>query len=161
MFRLRFRAEPLSVRAALRRAVAWFAGRLSPEAAGALELALAEVLNNIVEHAYAGRPDGQIVLEIAWQQTSLFCRIRDRGVGMTGGVLPARAELSTKAADGGLRDGGWGCHLVRSLTDELSYRRAGGENRLSFRLDLRSRPAGAHGRLKARRSRPPQPRRPE
>lgn len=133
---LRFTAEPMTVRAAVRRAVARFGRHISVAEAGALELALAEVLNNVVEHAYAGRGDGKVVVEVVRKQGALRCQIRDWGVALPDHVLPASAEYTPAGPGGGLREGGWGCHLVRSLTEDLAYDRTDGENCLSFRLCL-------------------------
>lgn len=134
--RLRVAAEPMAVRAALRAAVQRFARRLGPQVAGALELALAEVLNNIVEHAYAGR-SGSIALSIALHRGMLLCLIVDHGRAMPGLALPAgQSPQSLAAQRDQLREGGWGWHLIRSLTRDLVYSRAGGANRLRFRIDL-------------------------
>lgn len=134
--RLRVAAEPLAVRAALCAAVQRFAQRLGPQDAGALELALAEVLNNVVEHAYAGR-SGSIALSIALHRGILLCLIVDHGQPMPGLTLPAGQPPQSLAAQRDLlREGGWGWHLIRSLTRDLAYSRAGGENRLRFRIDL-------------------------
>ncbi len=134
--RLRVAAEPLAVRAALRDAVGRFTQQLGPQDAGTLELALAEVLNNIVEHAYAGR-SGSIALSIALHRGMLLCLIVDRGRAMPGLTVPVGQSPTSLAAQCDLlREGGWGWHLIRSLTQDLVYSRAGGENRLRFRIDL-------------------------
>lgn len=134
--RLRVAAEPLAVRAALRATVQRFAQRLSPQVVGALELALAEVLNNVVEHAYAGR-SGSIALSIALHRGMLLCLIVDHGRAMPGLDPPAGQSSQSLAVQRDLlSEGGWGWHLIRSLTRNLVYSRAGGANRLRFRIDL-------------------------
>lgn len=134
--RLRVAAEPMAVRAALCTAVQRFAQRLGPRVAGALELALAEVLNNVVEHAYAGR-SGSISLSIALHRGMILCLIVDHGRAMPGLTLPPGHSPQTLAAQRDLLcEGGWGWHLIRSLTRDLVYSRTGGENRLRFRIDL-------------------------
>ncbi len=137
-YRLRFAAEPVAVRAALRGAVARFARRLGAQDAGALELALAEALNNIVEHAYAGR-SGSISLSVEARQQTLLCRIVDQGREMPGLTPPPRPSSAAVAAEHDLlSEGGWGWHLIRSLTRDLVYSRVGDENRLHFRIDFAS-----------------------
>jgi serine/threonine-protein kinase RsbW len=133
-YRLRFAAEPLAVRAALRGAVARFARRIGPRDAGALELALAEALNNVVEHAYAGQC-GTISLSIEVDHQTLHCQIVDQGGAMPGLTPPLGHTSEALAAHRDLMcEGGWGWHLIRSLTQDLVYDRVGDENRLSFRI---------------------------
>lgn len=135
-FELRFAAGPMSVRMALHRITADFSHRLCPQDAGALEVALAEVLNNVVEHAYAGSRGGDICLRIEARATALHCTVTDHGTAMPGGVPPPGGPDPGTGNGGRLREGGWGWHLVRSLTRDLAYTRIGTENRLSFRIEL-------------------------
>lgn len=130
----RFAADPLTVRDVLRAAVARFARGISPEDAGVVELALGEVLNNIVEHAYAGHPGGPV--EIALQDTgrALDCRIVDHGRPMPKLDLSARTMPPTDVPLCDLAEGGWGWVLVRELTEGLSYRREDDRNCLTFRI---------------------------
>jgi serine/threonine-protein kinase RsbW len=135
-YRQRFAAEPTAVRAALRGAVARFARQIGHADAGALELTLAEVLNNIVEHAYAGE-DGSISLSIEAGGPALRCEVVDQGRAMPGlSPPPGHSPDSLAAQRDLLGEGGWGWHLIRSLTQDLDYVRIGAENRLSFRIDL-------------------------
>ncbi|MGL4281493.1 MAG: ATP-binding protein [Albidovulum sp.] len=130
---LRFEAEPFAVRMALCRTVATFAGTIGETAAGALELALAEVLNNIVLHAYGGGGGG-ISLSIEVRGGTLHCRICDAGRAFPGGALPPERPDEDTASQPVLREGGWGCEILRRLTEDLTYEHAGGENRLTFRM---------------------------
>lgn len=135
-FSRRFPAEPQAVRAALRAAVARFARRISPEDAGALELTLAEVLNNVVEHAYRGRAGGPVDLALCHSGGALDCRIEDRGRPMPLLALPEGTLPPTGVAVADLAEGGWGWSLVRCLTEDLAYERDGDRNRLTFRIPL-------------------------
>lgn len=134
---LRFDADPFAVRRALRHALARFSHRIGAEAAGTLELALAESLNNIVEHAYDGK-GGRICLRIEAEPAGLYCEVTDFGRELPGGnpppFAPGAAPVATRTA--ALREGGWGWHIVQSLAQDLRYRREGDENRLSFRIVL-------------------------
>lgn len=131
-FRRNFRAEPLAVRDALRAAVARFARRMGPDDAGTLELTLAEVLNNVVEHAYAGLGAGPIDLTLCHAGGRLHCRIEDHGHPMPRLAAMGRAMPATDVACTDLAEGGWGWALVRSLTEGLAYRREGDRNLLTF-----------------------------
>ncbi|SPH24137.1 Serine/threonine-protein kinase BtrW [Defluviimonas aquaemixtae] len=131
-----FRADPGVVRDVLRAAVARFARRLSAEEAGTLELALAEVLNNVVEHGYAGLPPGPVEIDITHDSDALWCQVSDEGHPMPDLKPPeGRLQPVTGMIDD-LAEGGWGWALIRTLTADLNYARIDGRNELSFRLAL-------------------------
>lgn len=135
--RLKFRSDPASVRRALRGVIDTLARQ--PCAAGArdrVELVLAEVLNNIVEHAYAGWPEGLIELALEWENGALRCVVTDNGRPMPAEGLPE----GRLPHHGDLPEGGFGWYLIRSLTTGLSYARVADANRLSFTMILDSEP---------------------
>ncbi|MCB2128374.1 MAG: ATP-binding protein [Rhodobacteraceae bacterium] len=131
-----FQAEPNAVRDALRRAIARFARRIPDDAAGALELALAEVLNNIVEHAYAGLPPGPVELELRLGSEMLDCRVIDHGHPMPGLMLPKGEMQPIAATVDDLPEGGWGWALIKTLTTSLCYTRDQNANQLSFSVPV-------------------------
>lgn len=135
-FERRFQADPLAVRDALRAAVARFARRMSPEDAGALELTLAEVLNNVVEHAYADAGEGPVELAVCQTGGRLLCRVVDHGRPMPRLSVMHRPMPPTEVAPFELSEGGWGWALVRALTEGLSYDRQDDRNRLTFEIPL-------------------------
>lgn len=135
LLRLLIHAEPLAVREGLRAVMA--APILSPLPAEVLDRAqivLAEVLNNIAEHAYAGA-GGRIDLTVQLLPGRLIFRIEDDGRPMPGGALPAGLPVDM---EGELPEGGFGWHLIRSMAVRLSYLRTGGANLLCFEIPLRS-----------------------
>ena len=91
------------------------------------EQVLAEVLNNVAEHAYAGG-SGDITVTLWRCPAGLSCLIVDQGRAMPTGQLPP--GLLPDAAQ--LPEGGFGWHLIRTLTSDLHYVRDQGQNRLSF-----------------------------
>lgn len=129
-----FAADPAAVRSALRAALARFVRQMSPDEAGTMELVLAEVLNNVVEHAFAEGGPGQIELTIERDALGLVCRVADDGAPMPGGLLPAGRLPSNAVPLDDLPEGGFGWFLIRDLTRELSYVREGTRNLLMFRL---------------------------
>lgn len=134
--RLRFAADPCSVRAALLQVLAALGpGALNADDRGVLALVLAEVLNNIVEHAYA-EATGMIELQISTAPGSLQCQVSDQGAPMPGGAPPQgkSAELAVPLED--LPEGGFGWFMIRSLAHDLRYRRDGASNLLSFCLTV-------------------------
>jgi serine/threonine-protein kinase RsbW len=99
---------------------------------GTAEIVLAEVLNNIVEHAYADQA-GNITLRLVRHDGGLHCTVSDTGAPMPGLCLPEGQFQPLKdLAD--LPEGGFGWFLIRSLTEGLAYQRSKGLNRLSFQL---------------------------
>jgi serine/threonine-protein kinase RsbW len=95
------------------------------------QIVLAEALNNIVEHAYSGQ-NGDIEITLQLRQNELVCKIMDSGLPMPDGQLPVGKPAPI---DGDLPEGGFGWHLIRTLSKDLDYRRIDGRNLLSFRLD--------------------------
>lgn len=59
--------------------------RLTPDQRGTVEVVLAEVLNNIAEHAYAGGP-GKITVTLGLIGAGLACQVIDDG-----GAMPVAA----------------------------------------------------------------------
>lgn len=100
---------------------------------GMAELVLAEAMNNIVEHAYGDRDAGEITLTLWQSGGEVACRITDRGVAMPNETLPAGMLPETWGA-GELPEGGFGWHLIRSLSRDLRYTRLGSLNELTFVL---------------------------
>ncbi|WP_159440044.1 ATP-binding protein [Phaeovulum vinaykumarii] len=134
-------ADPLAVRDALAAAVARFVDQLSREEAGTLELVLAEVMNNIVEHSYGERHEGTITLSIVRDRRGLSCSVSDDGVPLPPICLDEPRLPSTDVAREHLPEGGFGWFLIRDMTRDLGYHRENGRNLLAFRLPLAA-PAG-------------------
>ena len=138
---LAFASTPRSVRAALAAILDRLADlALSDDDRGALEIVLAEVLNNIVEHAYAESPDGRIELTVRPSVTHITCEVLDGGEPMPGGRVPEPAVPALSGDDAGLPEGGFGWSLIRLLCVELRYAREGGRNRLTLRLERSGAP---------------------
>lgn len=130
-----FQADPASVRLSLTRML----GRpplsgLSDDARGTAELVLAEVLNNVAEHAY-GDAGGTVSVTLDLDPIGIRCQVLDTGRAMPGGQLPeGRLPGNTDLALEDLPEGGFGWHLIRTLCADLTYARVDGQNRLSFVL---------------------------
>lgn len=125
------RAEPTSVRAALLRVTSVPpVADLASDLRGTVELVLAEVLNNVAEHAYADS-SGHVAVTVALQPGALWCEVVDEGAPMPGGILPEGRLPEVE-----LPEGGFGWHLIRTMTRDLQYRRQRGTNRLNFIIPL-------------------------
>lgn len=127
------RADPLAVRHTLARVMADpLLARLDPDLRDRAEILLAEVLNNIVEHAYAGQP-GPIRLCIGPNPTGLLILAEDEGRPMPAARLPP-GDLPPLTGD--LPEGGFGWCLIRSLATSLTYRRGPNGNCLTLILPI-------------------------
>lgn len=108
----------------------------SEEDLTAIELILAEVLNNVVEHAYAGTTDGEMELRVQHEAPDLYFRILDSGRPMPTGRLPMGSPADSEREDFEQEEGGYGLYMIRQLAKKLRYRRVGHFNQLSFRITL-------------------------
>ncbi|MFV0332485.1 MAG: ATP-binding protein [Tropicimonas sp.] len=102
----------------------------------AIEVVLAECMNNVVEHAYCQRPGRKFELKLLLTADSLFCRLEDHGQAMPGLMMPAGGLLDLSPELDDLPEGGFGWFLIRQLTSDLRYARANGLNTLSFQIPL-------------------------
>ncbi len=129
-----FMASPPAVRDSLAQMLAAQPLRdLSPDGRGTAELVLAEVLNNIAEHSYPVAP-GPVSVTLTPVDGGTQCLVVDQGVPMPGGHLPEGHLPSADTALEDLPEGGFGWHLIYSLTQDMAYVRIHGSNRLSFLL---------------------------
>ena len=107
---------------------------VTPGAAMQVELVLAEVLNNVAEHAYDPARPGWIGLSLDVGGGGARVCIHDLGTPMPAGRLPGGALPDPFT----LPEGGFGWYLIQELTEHLDYGRCDGINRLSFSVPLPS-----------------------
>lgn len=145
---LELASDWMAVRGALSRVLAALKPRgLTRDQEETFELILAEILNNIVEHAY-DQQVGTITLRLSAEDLAVRCEVTDHGREMPGGAPPAGGTIPTEAEMAALAvpelpEGGFGWSLIRALTQDLRYDRDGKTNRLSFRFSLAAAPLGA------------------
>lgn len=132
----RFSASPEQTRVVLAEVVQGLDScGASPETRGNVEIVLAEAINNVVEHAYAG--DGGLVeLRVCKRDAWLECEIVDWGVCMPGMVVPRSRMPRLDRGFEHVPEGGFGWSLIRSLAVDLAYGRHDGHNLLQFRIPL-------------------------
>ncbi|TGK00649.1 ATP-binding protein [Leptospira semungkisensis] len=88
-----------------------------------LKLAVGECLLNVIKHAYLGKPNYPIFLEITLLENRMEVRIRDFGV--------QKNISEIRGYDpGDYREEGLGLYLVRKLTDHFYIDQSGKGNRL-------------------------------
>ena len=115
-----------------------FVEGLWPDAdtSGTIEIVMAEALNNIIEHAYTPGCEGPLWLSAQRDGGLLRVELRDTGRPLSGCKLPQTDLPDASGPLQGLPEGGFGWFLIRDLTDSLSYRRFGAQNRLTLEFWL-------------------------
>lgn len=140
MFHRVLNADPMVVRDTLSDMRQRFAQNVSDDALGRLELVMAELMNNVAEHApiaASAQPSGigkvpVIHLCIVRHKAGLACALTDDGVSLPDScVLPRK--LPPLIADD-LPEGGFGWFLVQNLTQALCYYRESSRNYLAFNI---------------------------
>ena len=98
--------------------------RLPKDVTFALNVALDEILNNVISYAYAHGAENEIVVRLAVRQDNVEAVVHDKGKPFNPLKLPT---TKARAED---RIGGVGLRFVRSLTDKVQYMRRNGVNQL-------------------------------
>lgn len=136
-FSLSFRATELGARDGICTVADRLRNRgISEDRAGDVEIALAEAINNIVEHAYAGIEPGQVLVDCRLARDWLEIKISDMGHPMPDGQLPTGDPLDISTETPELPEGGFGWFLIRQLVSDIRYERRSRSNLLSLKFDL-------------------------
>ena len=112
---------------------------LSIDEKGTVELVLAEVLNNVVEHALATSPDStRIEVRGHHNGFGLHLLIIDQGAPMPLGTAPVglAPDLAVTRAD--LPEGGFGWFMIHALAHDVHYARVDNANHLGIILQVGS-----------------------
>ena len=132
-FSLQIPGTPRSVRRALaeiRERIK--AGGATPDTLSRIEIALAEVLNNVVEHALHHAQDGNIRVVVTPRDMDWHFEVSDNGVALPGDALPNPPLPKTSLPLADLPEGGFGWAIVNMLARDLRYTREADRNVLSF-----------------------------
>src|SRR6516225_934799 len=98
-----------------------------------MNLALEEIVSNVIRHGWKDRDDQFITVEIAVGPTELTARVEDDSPPFDPLQVPppdVTAPLDQR------EPGGLGIHLSRKMLDGLQYSRVHGRNRLELRKRL-------------------------
>ncbi len=136
---IRFQPLPEDVRRALAEtmtACATLVPDSQQQQLGNVQIALAEALNNIAEHAFTGLPPRDAGMTLSVRDDALTIEITDHGHALPQHLLqsPHHHDLTGDVAD--LPEGGFGWMLIHELTFQVLYSRRDGVNRLSLIFDL-------------------------
>ncbi len=134
-FSIRVMARNPSIRDALKEIRTRLDGQaLTLEELNTVEVVFAEVMNNVAEHAYAWRRDGEMLVHIRGAADGLHCSVTDEGRAMPDDALPFGSGLDPATPVEDLPEGGFGWLIIRRLAHDVSYVRDHGVNQLTFRL---------------------------
>jgi len=123
------------VRCVLRDMRSWLAGMgLDEDFCGTAEIALAEALNNVAEHAYPGDASGTAQVELRLTPEGCEFDLTDDGRPMPGLSLPAGQLPPMGGRREAQPEGGFGWFMIRTLSDRLTYTRKAGTNHVHMRL---------------------------
>ena len=100
---------------------------LPPKVLFEVNLALEEILANIISYGYEANDEHQIVVTISLKNGELTAEVEDDGRPFNPLEAP-EPDISRPLEERPV--GGLGIHLVRSLMDGLEYRRQQGKNLL-------------------------------
>ena len=101
----------------------------------AINLALDEVVTNVVRHGYEAVPEGEhFTATVSALNGELTTEVQDAGRQFNPLDAPV-PDLNAPLDERTL--GGLGVHLVRSLMDRVEYRRENGKNVLTMRKRIR------------------------
>jgi anti-sigma regulatory factor (Ser/Thr protein kinase) len=101
----------------------------------AADLALEELVTNVMEYAYDDARAHEILIRLDIDQGSLLIEVEDDGKPFNPLLNP---EVDTSVPMDEKPIGGLGIHLIRRFMDEVNYRREAGKNILSMRKRLAS-----------------------
>jgi len=106
---------------------------IAADVVGDMQLALDEVLKNIVDYGYADDAEHEIRVDLSVAEGMLRATVEDDGVAFN----PLEATTpDTRATLQARRVGGIGLHFVKNLMDEVTYDRVGDHNRLILKKKL-------------------------
>lgn len=127
-------SDEREVRRVLARIMRFAAHACDDEATlGAMQIVLAEVFNNITEHAYDRRPGNGVIRVTCTAVPGAFrFTVLDEGREIPAATLNKGACPQWRSGRQDLPEGGFGWHLIRSLSTNLTYTRRRGRNCLRF-----------------------------
>lgn len=99
---------------------------ISKDVAFSMNLALEEIVTNIINHGYEGREEYPITIRFSLEKHNLRIQIKDGAPEFNPLELPEPEDLDKPLEE--RKIGGLGIHLVKKFTDNFSYRRSNNKN---------------------------------
>jgi len=108
--------------------------QLAPRLVHAMELAVEEILTNIMSHGYTDDAEHEITVRLTARPEALEAEVEDDGQPFNPLEAP-KPDTTRSLHDRSI--GGLGIHLARTLVDGLEYQRREGKNVLLLRKSVR------------------------
>ncbi|MFN8257670.1 MAG: ATP-binding protein [Bacteroidales bacterium] len=108
---------------------------INKDVAFSMNLALEEIVTNIIHHGYNGREECDITIRFSLEKYNLRIQIKDTAPEFNPLNAPEPDDLNKPLEERHV--GGLGIHLVKKFTDNLTYRRMNSKNVITLlkRLD--------------------------
>lgn len=90
-----------------------------------LQVALDEVLSNVMTHGYGDRQDGEILVRLLHRRDVIVVEVEDEGIPFDPLQTPS-PDLTVPISKRII--GGLGVHFIRNLVDNIAYSRPHGRN---------------------------------
>jgi sigma-B regulation protein RsbU (phosphoserine phosphatase) len=107
---------------------------LAAELVFRVNLALEEIVTNVISYGYDDRSEHVISVRLSWQDPRIELEVEDDGRPFNPLEAP-EPEVEKPLVERPV--GGWGIHLTRKMMDHLEYRREGDKNCLVLRTQAR------------------------
>ncbi|EIJ41461.1 anti-sigma regulatory factor (Ser/Thr protein kinase) [Beggiatoa alba B18LD] len=110
---------------------------LSTELTDALQIAIVEWLNNVIEHSYSYSTVQWITVEITLTRQSLLLSVTDNGLGLQSCLLnEATLPVIDPNDIENLPEGGFGLAIIKQIMDEVVYYSTGYKHTLWMKKHL-------------------------
>ncbi len=134
------RPTPQEARAAVQAVAAWLAAHgVHQDDIGSVQIALAEAVNNVVEHGACSSRDHIRVTARIRCRRGVIIEICDSGRGLPNGETPQGHFVPPAGSAADLPEGGYGWHLIKELTARVQYRRRENCNTLVLEFATQTR----------------------
>jgi len=107
---------------------------LAAELVFRVNLALEEIVTNVISYGYDDRSEHEISVRLSWQDPRIELEVKDDGRPFNPLEAP-EPEVEKPLVERPV--GGWGIHLTRKMMDHLEYRREGDRNCLVLSTQAR------------------------
>ena len=102
----------------------------------AIDLALDELLNNIISYGYEDRNEHEISIVLSLSENQIILTVIDDGREFNPLDIPS---ADTKSSLQERSIGGLGIHLVKNVMDEIDYKYENNKNYLMMKKDIRGK----------------------
>lgn len=99
---------------------------INERVAFSMNLALEEIISNIINYGFKGREDRSIIIRFSLDSDNLRVQIKDDAPEFNPLDIPIPEDLDKSVEERSV--GGLGIHLVRKFTDNFTYRRSNNKN---------------------------------